>query len=268
MYHGERLVAGAGTAPRGGGEWWFVARRPLIGVCPQLRCDDGRVEVVGENRGVTDALLAAGALPLILPLTADDATLDEAVALVDGLVLPGGHDVDPARYGATRRETDMVCEELDAMELPLTRKALAADLPLLAICRGCQALNVALGGTLWQEADESPLPTGVSGHWQHFATTACLVHDVVVEPGSALERCMGPGTVQANSHHHQCVRDLGEGLVVTGRATDGVVEAVELPSARFCLGVQWHPETIFSHPEQLALFEGLVHAATGVGRRA
>lgn len=185
------------------------------------------------------AVQRAGGLGVLL---APDVEAPEAVLdLLDGLLVTGGADVDPASYGQEPHpETAGTRPERDAFELALICEATRRDLPLLAVCRGMQVLNVARGGTLLQH-----LP-GVVGHEEHRRTAGTFAgndHDVVLTPGSLAARAAGEERHGTLSHHHQGVDRVGEGLVVTGRATrDDLVEAVEDPARRWVLGVQWHPE--------------------------
>jgi len=187
-----------------------------------------------------DTVAAAGGYPVLLSpsaLAVDEVAASSVVGALDALVLVGGGDIDPAAYGqAPHPATSGVDPGRDASELALLRGALGVDLPVLAICRGMQLLNVALGGTLFQHVPD------VVGHDGHQPARGCFVDvDVTTEAGSMLSKIMGEtATVQCS--HHQAIDRLGEGLVVTARSADGLVEAVELPQARFVVGVQWHPE--------------------------
>jgi putative glutamine amidotransferase len=209
-----------------------------------------------KPRDYDAAVRRAGATPRALSLDEPTAT---ALDGVDGLLLTGGDDVDPAIYGEAPHPTyDLSEPGRDAFEIDLVRRALDADLPVLAICRGLQVLNVALGGTLIQD-----IPSEPASMLQHDAEGAptTLAHTVSVTPGSCLAALVGPdGTRAVNSRHHQSIRALGEGLVVTGTSPDGVIEAAEVPSARFCVGVQWHPENFHATGEFGRLFEGFVAA--------
>jgi gamma-glutamyl-gamma-aminobutyrate hydrolase PuuD len=189
-----------------------------------------------------ELVAAAGGRPVLLPPTHTSESgpgtgAAEVVASLDGLLLTGGGDVDPAAYGqAPSPMVAGVNDVRDQSERALLEAALAADLPVLAVCRGCQVLNVALGGTLHQHLPD------VVGHSVH--RTAPLVFgevEVATAPGSAASSVFGPHPTVLCSHH-QSVDRLGTGLVATAHAADGVIEAVELPSSRFVLGVQWHPE--------------------------
>jgi putative glutamine amidotransferase len=205
----------------------------------------------------TTEVQRAGALALVV---SPDGHLvdhpDELLDRVDGLILSGGGDLDPATYGAERHpETSLVLAERDAFELALTRRAIERDLPVLGICRGIQVLNVAFGGTLLQHLPEH------FGHGEHrrvAGTFAGNEHDVVLTEGSLAAGAAGELRHGTKSHHHQGICDLGEGLVATGvSAIDDLIEAIELPDHRFVLGVQWHPEA----DERSRIIGALVRAA-------
>jgi putative glutamine amidotransferase len=199
----------------------------------------------------------AGAIALVL---SPDGYLidhpDELLDRVDGLILSGGGDLDPATYGAEPHpETSLVIGERDAFELALTRRAVQRDLPVLGICRGIQVLNVAFGGTLLQH-----LPEHV-GHGEHRRVPGSFdgnEHAVTLTEGSLAARAAGELQHTTKSHHHQGIGELGDGLVATGVSDlDDLVEAIELPDQRFVLGVQWHPEA----DERSRIIGALVRAA-------
>ena len=188
----------------------------------------------------------------------------KVIGEVDGVVLTGGGDVDPAFYKAERHATVEDAEPgRDEFELDLARRALDADLPMLAICRGSQVLNVAAGGTLVQD-----IPSAIETELPHALNEPRhgLAHEVAVTPGSRLEQALG-GTVGAahtcrvNSRHHQSVGDVGKGLAPSAIAPDGVIEAIEAPTADYCIGVQWHPENFWRTGEFKNLFASFVAAA-------
>ena len=187
----------------------------------------------------------------------------DVVNEVDGILLPGGDDVLPSLYDAEPHPTFDAAEPgRDAYELELARRAGDADVPLFAICRGIQVLNVARGGTLVQDIP-SELPDAIPHEVRDTPFT--IAHDVWVSEGTLLhtllrERIDGD-TCPVNSRHHQAVQTVGSGLVVSATAPDGVIEAVEDPSKRFCVGVQWHPENFYRTGEFRALFEAFVTAA-------
>jgi putative glutamine amidotransferase len=216
---------------------------------------DEPADLLPASYGV--AVRASGGVALLLPPDAPEHAAT-ALAAVDGLLLAGGADVDPERYGAQRNPaTGPPRADRDTWELALAREAIEHDVPVLAICRGMQVLNVALGGSLRQH-----LPDQV-GSDLHCPTVGVHGrHEVVAAPGSALAKIIGERADVA-TYHHQSVDRLGADLVATGWAEDGVVEAVELPGREWVLGVQWHPEAFAGGP----LFEAFV-AACGAAKVA
>jgi putative glutamine amidotransferase len=196
------------------------------------------------------AVEAAGGRPLLVPPSADG--VEETLDALDGLIFSGGADLDPASYGAEAHpETNGVRPDRDGAELALLEGALARDMPVLAVCRGSQVLNVARGGDLVQHLPE------VVGHEGHKHTPGVFAdHDVDVLPGTRLHEVVGEHA-PVKSHHHQGYGRLGEGLREAARASDGTVEAIEDPSRRFALGVLWHPE----EGEDAGLFRALVEEA-------
>jgi putative glutamine amidotransferase len=223
----------------------YVCRvsRPVIGICATIeRVKWGPWDdfVTMTPRSYTAAVQRAGGLPVLLP--PDDAAAenpDQLLDRLDALILAGGNDVDPASYGARpHSEVGNTLPERDRFELALAHRALERELPLLAICRGMQMLNVARGGTLVQHVPD------VVGHEEHRHTPGQFAdHQVELDPDSLAARAAGSPRLAVKSHHHQGIDELGEGLVASGRADgDGLVEAIEDPDRRFVLGVLWHPE--------------------------
>jgi putative glutamine amidotransferase len=219
--------------------------RPVIGICTALeRAQWGMwdQQAVLLSRSYVEAVQRAGALVLMLP--PDEVLLenpDEVLDLLDGLVLAGGADIDPASYGAQAHpETLDTVPERDRFEIALVRAAIERDLPVLGICRGMQLINVAYGGTLLQHLPER------FGHHEHLRVPGTFDgadHDVELTEGSLAARAAGESHHATKSHHHQGVEELGEGLQISGRsAMDGLPEAIEMADRRFVLGVQWHPE--------------------------
>jgi putative glutamine amidotransferase len=239
--------------------------RPVIGMCTaweRARWSAWDDAVALLPRNYIDAAHRAGGLAVLLP---PDAALadqpDQILDLIDGLMLAGGADIDPAVYGAERHaETVDTVPDRDRFEVALARGALARDLPVLGICRGMQLLNVARGGTLRQH-----LPDEV-GHHDHRRTPGTFDgadHDVRLAEGSLAARCAGELVHATKSHHHQGVRRIGDGLEVTGWAVmDDLPEALEVPDRRYALGVQWHPEA----DEGSRLIASLVEAAAAYRR--
>ena len=241
--------------------------RPLIGVTTsELRRGElGTLRRHGEPPhpemalGMTymRAVDAAGGLPVVLPPVALE-NVPDLLERLDGICLSGGPDLDPDAYGASSRHPELGPTEptLDAFELAVAHAADTAGLPLLGICRGAQALNVARGGTLHQH---------VAGHRQAAMGTV-RTHSVTVVAGSRLAAITGGGEIEVNSFHHQAVDTPGAGLKVVAHAVDGTAEAIEDRTRELFVGVQWHAETLMDRPEHGALFRALVDAAQ-TGRR-
>lgn len=214
------------------------------------------------NRAYVDAVEAAGGLPVVLPPTADLSLAAEMLARCDGLVLSGGADIDPARYGeAARPEVERLAERRERFDLALCAHALASALPTLGICGGMQALAVAAGGRLCQ--DIPALVAGAVAHAPSAGEPGDVTHAVTVEPGSRLAAILHATAASVNSHHHQSVLDPGGGFVIVARCpADGVVEAIEATGPGFCLGVQWHPERLAgARGSTRPLFLALIEAA-------
>jgi putative glutamine amidotransferase len=226
---------------------------PLIGIAPSAHTVD-----------YESSIHRAGAEFRVLDTLHDDPA--RVAAEIDGLLLTGGNDVAPSLFGETPHATYHQAEAgRDEHEIALVQRALEAGRPILAICRGVQVLNVAFGGTLVQDIP-SAFDTTVT-HQLGLPKNA-VAHEVWVNRGSLLwtlmeERLENGDTLAVNSRHHQAVRDVAPGFVVSATAPDGVVEAIERPDGVFCLGVQWHPENFWRTGEFRELFEGFVKAATG-----
>jgi putative glutamine amidotransferase len=211
------------------------------------------------NRAYFDALEAAGAEVVPIPILRDPSRLRFHYELLDALVLPGGADVEPRRYGAVARADCglYVMPEVDEAELTLLRWAIADGMPVLAICRGIQVLNVACGGTLWQDLHVE----GATRMAHDRGPRDALVHAIAVEPKSVLAQALGETQVLVNSLHHQAIRDLGAGLRAVATADDGLIEGVELSDHRFVVGIQCHPEELAGQHEWASrLFKALVSA--------
>ena len=243
--------------------------RPVIGICTaqeQARWSYWDQEAVLLPRSYIDSVQRAGGLAVLVP---PDAILerdpDEVLDVLDGLVLAGGADIDPASYGEpAHAETKGTVPARDASEIALVRRALERDIPVLGICRGMQLMNVAAGGTLRQHLPEE------FGHHEHRRVKGSFDgadHDVRLAPGSLAARAAGEEVHGTKSHHHQGVRAVGEGFEVSGWSTiDDLPEAIERPGNRFALGVQWHPEV----DERSRLLAALIEEArrSRDGRRA
>jgi putative glutamine amidotransferase len=236
-------------------------RLPLIGVTTSVTIG-ATPERAYVNAAYLRAVQQAGGVPVPLPPHLDGPARDTLWERLDGLLLTGGGDVDPERFGEPAHEAVYdVAPERDALELELTGRAVEGGVPLLAICRGIQVLNVALGGSLIQD-----LPTEVPGAIAHSqkAPRELPTHDVkVMVEGTRLGTIMENGELSVNSLHHQAIKRLGRGLRDVAWAPDGVIEAVEMPDTRaLVIGVQWHPEDLVGHDAAARrLFSSLVQAA-------
>jgi putative glutamine amidotransferase len=231
----------------------FTSERHAGALSTLQRCDEAApARELRLGTPYLRAVEAAGGLPVVL--APDEPAIAEALLeRLDGLVLAGGPDLDPLGYGAAERHERLgpTNRVVDAAELALARAADRRGIPLLGICRGAQAINVARGGTLHQHLDD---------HRQTQPATE-PAHAVAVAPGSLLAALTGGGRLDVNSFHHQAADRLGRGLRAVATAPDDTVEAIEDPSRPFLLGVQWHAEGMTARDEQLALFEALIAAA-------
>jgi putative glutamine amidotransferase len=235
-------------------------RRPLVGITPDVEGDAEAARYVVKT-AYAEAVLRAGGLPLVLPLSADISVVEAYLDRVSAVVVTGGaFDVPPSAYGQKEREgLGPLKPGRTAFETLLVQAALRRRLPILGICGGMQLLNVVLGGTLYQDlARELP---GAKEHEQKSAKTQPS-HPVDVRDGSVLADVLGRGQLMVNSTHHQAVSQLAPGLKVSAASPDGVVEAIESTEYPFVLGVQWHPELLLqSMPLQLGLYRALVQKA-------
>jgi gamma-glutamyl-gamma-aminobutyrate hydrolase PuuD len=198
------------------------------------------------------AVANAGGVPLLVPPQADHDALVALLERLDGLLLPGGGDVDPAEYGEPMQGAEPPNPALDALELTAVRWAIRRDLPTLGICRGQQIINVALGGSLIQHMD-GHAPDG---------PRETLHHGFRVAVGSRLADALGCTEMQVNSHHHQAVKRLADGLVAVAWAEDGTIEGIQAPDKPWLMAVQFHPEDLVSHPPSERLFEAFVSACS------
>jgi putative glutamine amidotransferase len=242
--------------------------RPLIGVSASEVRLAGQVNLTPQGEpprremalGLTylKVIESAGGIPVVMPpleLAAVEPLLDR----LSGVCLSGGPDLDPAAYDERRHPQLGPTEpDLDRFELELARRADARGLPILAVCRGVQALNVARGGTLHQHLPDRP---GVTLYHRQEKPGSSVTHGVTIAPGTKLARTMKRRRARVNSFHHQAVNRLGAGLRAVAWSPDGVIEGIEAPARRFVIGVQWHVECLPDRPEHFALFTGLVDAA-------
>ncbi len=235
--------------------------KKVIGLIPLY---DDEKDSLWMLPGYMKVLEACGALPIVLPLTSDPAELRDAFSLCDGILMTGGHDVDPELYGEKASEAcGIPCRPRDEMERFLFSLCLQEDKPVLGICRGIQLMNVLLGGDLYQD-----LPTEHPSDTEHHMSPPYdrPIHRVEVEAGTRLSDLIGAGEYAVNSYHHQAVKTLAPRARAMARSEDGLVEALEVPGQRFAVGVQWHPEFAFEKdPKCRTLVQAFVDACGGSG---
>ncbi len=242
----------------------MAAKRPIIG-CATYRkrvSQDRPIDVFGLMPSYTEALSAAGGIPLLIPLGLNEEDLCAIFERIDGLMLPGGGDVEPAAYHGQGHNTLWgIDPERDRTEFFLIRTAIEQRIPMLAICRGIQVFNVAMGGTLWEDIP-SLVPDAIKHDTPDGLPRNHLVHKVTVRPDSVLANALGATECWVNSLHHQAIRNNAPGLEPTATAPDGLIEAIEMTEHPFALGVQWHPENLVQDdPLMRSLFKGFVEAA-------
>lgn len=241
--------------------------RVKIGLMPSYDIERNKLEV---NLSYVERIEEAGGLPLVLPLTSDKELLNELLQEMDGFLISGGHDVNPALYGQPVLECcQEICPRRDEQDYYLIKRALEQDKPLLAICRGSQMFNVVLGGTLYQDLPSQYIPPETSSHRTVLAHNQeapyhTPVHGVTVVEGTRLHSCLGVNELQVNSIHHQGILQLAPGLVAAAYAEDGLIEGIELPEARMAIAVQWHPE-LMNEETSHRLFSLLVNSCRHSG---
>ncbi len=238
--------------------------RPLIGLTTYRKtAGDSGAPLFGLMRSYVEAVAAAGGIPLLIPLGLDGDDLPVILRRVDGLILPGGGDIDPEAYhGEMHQQLRGIDEDRDRVEILLARDAVQTRKPFLAICRGHQILNVALGGTMWEDL-ASQMPGTIRHDYYGVGARADRPHTVQVRKGSRLAAILNSADVPVNSLHHQGLRDLAAELSVSAAAPDGLVEGVEIEGHPFGIGVQWHPENLVGiDPAMHNLFVSLIEAAS------
>lgn len=236
--------------------------RPLIGLTCSVYHDHRNWKFNRAYDGNVVAIEQAGGLPVLIPSTLQGDTLRTIYERLDGVLLPGGGDVDPQIYHAQQHaKTILIDRQRDESEMQMTRWAVAEKLPVLGICRGHQVFNVALGGTLIQD-----IPSAISTDLRHdildHEPRSLRLHHVDITPHSKLAQVLGTTRAVVNSLHHQSIEQIADGVQITAYAPDGIIEAVEVPEHPFALTVQWHPEDMIEDDETMRrLFRAFVEAA-------
>ncbi len=234
---------------------------PLIGITTGIRPDEDGFERVVLGHTYVDAVIRAGGIPVMIPANLPASLFADVMQRVDGLIFPGGPDIDPVIFhGDPHPRVYGIDARRDTLELELTRMAAAAKKPFLGICRGIQVINVALGGTLYTDI-EGFAPGGEKHDYHPGFPYDYKAHPVTVSEGSLLHHIVNAGAVRVNSLHHQAIKDVAPVLTPIGYSHDHLVEAVELPDHPFGLGVQWHPEWLPEEPQMQAIFRALIQAA-------
>jgi putative glutamine amidotransferase len=238
--------------------------QPLIAIpYRNIHVSDKIPPSVGVRRAYIDALVKCGAAPIMVPHVSQPEALERILNCCQGLLLTGGEDIDPALYHEKPHpKLGAICAERDQIELTLVKLALARELPILGVCRGMQLLNVALGGTLWQDIHEQMPRSMPHAEPVKVSEWTELRHSVEILSGTKLAAILGAGTRKVNSLHHQAIKELAPGCVISARAPDGVIEGIEKPGRSFLLGVEWHPELLWQEvtPEELKLFQAFIEA--------
>lgn len=216
--------------------------KPIIGITSFFEKENsGKRSTVSYD--YVKAINAAGGIPLILPIIKEEELLDDYINIIDGLLLSGGEDLLPLLYGENPIDkVNSICCDRDECEMALFEKAYEKQIPILGICRGMQLINVALGGTLYQDINKQV--ENSLGHCPQESIADQPYHRVKIDEGSNLYNIFGKKDIEVNSFHHQSLKDIGKGLKATAYSHDGIVEGVESLERDFLIGVQWHPEKL------------------------
>ena len=234
---------------------------PLIGISTARQTHSRGFPVFSIAEAYVQAVSQAGGIPVLLPLGVSNNQIHDLVSNLDGILLSGGGDIDPNRFGAVPHpKVSNIDADRDRVEIHLVQEAVRHEKPFLGICRGIQTLNVALGGSLFTDIDDQH-----PGAIHHTQLTGCsrdyLAHEIQIQSGTQLFDILGASKMNVNSMHHQGIRQLAEGLEATAYAPDGLIEAVEIPGHRFGLAVQWHPEWLTAYAPMRDLFRVFIQVA-------
>jgi putative glutamine amidotransferase len=231
--------------------------KPIIGI----NCDyeeKGKRPYSFLYRDYSEAVITAGGIPVLLPIIREKEDAELCVQKIDGLLLSGGDDIPPQRYGEGKKEkTVCIHPDKDISDFAILQAAMQKKKPVLAICYGTQLINVALGGSLIQD-----IPSECTSAIVHKDVhNKRYTHPVTIQKDSLLYKIVGTGVVEANSTHHQAIKNLGKGILATAHTADGIIEAIECREYPFLIGVQWHPECMIDHASHAALFRLLIKAS-------
>jgi len=220
----------------------MTSRKPIIGITPGIDYGENKLYI---NNGYMEAIRLAGGLPVLLPLTDDVEFLKNTIARFDGILLSGGSDVDAKYWGEPNYTYGGEISPLrDEMEIFTAKEAIASDKPILGICRGCQVMNIALGGTIYQDIYEEQKGKLLYKHSQN-APKWYPTHEIYIEKDTKVFKAHKEEIIRVNSFHHQAIKDVAPGFIVSSRCGDGIIESIEHTSCKFAVGVQWHPEVMW-----------------------
>lgn len=234
--------------------------QPLIGITGSLMDNSSGVPVCQLGQAYVTAVQRAGGIPMVIPVGIEESALTTLLSRLDGILFSGGGDIDPLLFNsAPHPKVYGISPERDTMEITLVKTALQMDIPLLAICRGIQVLNVALGGELYTHIQDQ-VEHSLKHDWFPKFPRDKLAHTVSLKCESQLDHIYGADEIRVNSLHHQGISRVGEGLIPTAFAPDGLVEGLEVKGGSFALGVQWHPECLPDDPGSQKLFRAFIQA--------
>lgn len=231
-------------------------RKPLI-LCTRSYIDDSKILRVGLNKSYADAIEKSGGILLMVTSGISTDDIDSLLNQVDGILVPGGADLNPSIYNEVKKEyTQKSDDERDELEQNIVKIAIQKRIPILAICRGCQILNVSLGGSLYQDIEQEK-PDHIKHDYHHDGPRSLIAHSVSLTDGSLISKILNTKEAEANSLHHQGIKELGNGLMSAAVAPDNLIEAIELTDYPFGIGLQWHPEDL-ENPIWKKLFDAFV----------
>ncbi len=240
-----------------------IEKRPLIAIATFEVRPRADTTTVGVTDSYIKAVRKAGGIPIMLPMIMDKDEMTAVLDIANGILIPGGGDISPERYGGTHHDKIYgINLERDEFEINLVQYAMQRQKPTFAICRGLQVMNVALGGTLWEDVQDL-MPEGMKHAYFGEQPRNYVAHTVDVAPDSCLAYYLQSTTASVNSLHHQGLKELAAEVKATAVSPDGLIEAIEVPGHPFAMGVQWHPENLVDDdPAMLRLFEGLIQASS------